>query len=109
VLPVVAVGVLRLLLHLEQEISHDQVIHLFSHEAAISILRAEDDWFAPDVEARVDDDTVTGAPEEGIDELPISRVNVLVDGLDSGGIVNVSDGRHIRAEVVETVVQRGEW
>ncbi len=96
-LPVVPVGITRLLLFFEQKIPHDQVIHFGPHKTAIGVLRGADDGLAPDVEAGVDDQAIAGALPEGLDQLPVFRMNLFVDGLDPGGIVDVGDGRHIRA------------
>jgi hypothetical protein len=94
-LPVIPVVEIGLFLFFEEEVAHDQVVHFGAHETAVGILRRADDRLSPYVETGVDDDAIAGPLTEGIDQLPVPRVYLLVDGLDSGGVVNMGYGRHI--------------
>ena len=105
-LPVIPVRIMGLLLFSEEKIPHDQVIHFGPHETAISIFRCADNGFSPDVEACIDDHAITGALPKDIDQLPVTRIGLLVDRLDPGGIIDVGDGRYIRSKMVEAVVKR---
>ncbi len=94
-----------LILLLEQEISHNQVIHLRSHKTAVGVFRAANNGLTPDIETCIHDNGAPGASTEGIDQLPVPRVHVPVDGLNPGGKVDVSNGRNIGSQVVQAIVK----
>src|SRR5207249_790839 len=83
--PVLAVLELRLAGLQEHAILEDQGVHLGPHEAAPAVFGGAHDGLPPDIEAGVHDDRTAGLRAEGVDDLPVERVDLPPHGLDAGG------------------------
>src|SRR5262245_50108417 len=92
-----------LLLFAQKAVTGRQYLDLSPHEASERVLGGGDDWFAPDVEAGVDDDRTPRARLESRQQRVISRVSVGMDGLNTRRVVHVRHGGDRRVRNVELV------
>src|SRR5438094_694695 len=76
-----------------------------SPEATIALLRGEDNWLAPVLEARINEDCTTSLVLEALYQPVKSPVALLVDGLYARGVIHVSDGRNRGPRHIHTLTQ----
>lgn len=73
-----------LFLLVEEKASHDQVIHVRSHEARVGFFWTTHDGFPPDVERRVDDDRAARLLVEFVDCIVVQWMTLSFYCLDPG-------------------------
>ena len=61
-----------------------EVVHLGLHKTSIAVGGSANNRLASNVEARVHDNRTAGSFSKSLDDLPVQRIRLAPDGLDSG-------------------------
>ena len=103
--PVDIVFQFLLSLFVEKEITHNKVVHFGTHKTAKSVIRSTNNGFTPYIKRSIDHYAIAGLVFKFVDERPIPWVGIFVHTLYPGRIVDVRNGRHIRAQMIQPIIQ----
>src|SRR5262245_48015484 len=93
----------RLPILTQHEVLQNEIVHFGAHEATVTVCGCADDGLAAHVEARVHDHRAAGELAEGLDNVPVKRVCLARDCLNTRGVVDVRHGRYLRSFYFELV------
>lgn len=91
----------------EYEVFDDEDVHVGGLKAPKGIRRGADDGLAADVEAGIDHDAASGLLFELAEEAAEASVATLVDGLETGAHVHMSDGGEMGARDIDAATEVG--
>jgi len=91
----------------DEEIVHDEKVDAGIHEASQRIFRGTDERLAPHIEAGIDEDPKAGQVFELGQKLPESLIGIPGYRLDTGGVIQVGDGRDIGTQGVQAGIGVG--